>query len=63
MGIYERNCMRTVGLRRIIIATKYVQEKGYRELLVLLSMLFVHLLIQTREYNFSIQVYVETVFR
>ena len=38
----HKQCVCTRSLRRNWVNTKYVQEKGYWELLVLRSMLFVH---------------------
>ena len=52
LRIYAGNHVRTGNLRRKSVNAKYVQEKRYCELLVSLSMLFVHLFIQTRSFDF-----------
>ena len=58
----EGNSVRHVGLRRNRIDTKYVQEKGYCNILVLLYMLFVNIFIRTRECNRSTKVGVEPIY-
>ena len=50
-----------MNIRRDYAHNKYVQEKGYYKLLVLLSMFFVHLFVHTRVYDNSAQVDVEPV--
>ena len=54
--------MRTGNLGINRVNTKYVPEKGYDELLVLISMLFMHLFKYTGEYNNNTKVGLEPVF-
>ena len=56
------NHVHTGNLRRNLVKTKIVQEKGYFELVVYLSILFVQIFVHTRECNLSNQVGVEHVF-
>ena len=62
LKIYVENCVRTRNIRINGVHTSYGQEKGYYELLSLLSMLFVHLFVHIRECDYSTQVGVEPVF-
>ena len=61
LGIYVGTWIRTENLSINPVNTKYVQGKGYCELLVSLSMLYVKLFVHIREYDRSTQVGVEPV--
>ena len=61
LGNYAKH-VRTRDLCRNRVHTKNIQEKGYCELLVLLSMLFVHLFVHIRKYNPVNQVGVKPVY-
>ena len=56
------NCVRNEGICINYVNTKYLQGKRkLRAPLVLISMLFVHIFVHTKEYNRSTQVGVEPV--
>ena len=59
LGIYVKNPTGTGNSRRKSPCITYVKEKIYREILVSLSMLFVHLFVYTRECERSTEVGVE----
>ena len=61
LGICLEILLRTVNLRKNGVSTNYAEEKRYCKLLVSLSILFVHILLHTREYDFSTQIVLEPV--
>ena len=62
LGNYAENHIRTWDLCRDRVDIKYVQEKGYCEILVSLCMLFVHLFVHTKECDRSTHIGVEPIF-